>query len=132
MKINILLYIYKLCNNSGSFGHQNNYLLLPLKFKIRMNSKYARQNCESVAYEEVCVSTGCQHLFFISLIFYIVTLGARNSHEEQCEFVPIPCPNLNNTCGKFRKSELEEHLKVCVFTPCRHQYKGRNCKSPKL
>lgn len=53
-----------------------------------------------------------------------IHLGARKSHEDRCEFVPIPCPNLNNTCGKFRKSELDEHLKVCVFKPCRHQDKG--------
>lgn len=59
--------------------------------------------------------SGCQQKLHV---------GSRRSHEDHCEFAPIPCPNLNSTCGKFRKSELDEHLKVCVFTSCRHQIKG--------
>ena len=63
---------------------------------------------------------------FLTLVISCITIisGARKVHEDECEFRPIPCPNLNNTCGKFRKSELDEHFKVCVFIPCKHHNKG--------
>ncbi|KAK3085995.1 hypothetical protein FSP39_011891 [Pinctada imbricata] len=58
--------------------------------------------------------TGCQ---------VTVQIGKREEHEETCEFAPIACPNMVH-CGKFRSSEMEQHLQVCAFHPCSHKDKG--------
>ena len=59
--------------------------------------------------------------FMILSVHYIS--GARSKHEGICEFIPVLCPNKNCLAG-CRKSELEDHLKVCVKTPCSHEVKG--------
>lgn len=47
----------------------------------------------------------------------VVALGNRDEHESSCPFNVTPCPN-SERCGKFRPSDLERHMGVCVYTPC--------------
>lgn len=53
-----------------------------------------------------------------------ITIGKRVEHEELCEWGIVPCPNSSNQCGKFRRRELEEHLKVCSYYRCQFNAKG--------
>ncbi|CAG2187638.1 RFWD1 [Mytilus edulis] len=53
-----------------------------------------------------------------------IQIGKRSEHESQCSFAPLPCPNSEVHCGRFRKSELESHTEVCPYLPCSHGNKG--------
>ncbi|OWF34765.1 E3 ubiquitin-protein ligase TRAF7-like isoform X1 [Mizuhopecten yessoensis] len=53
-----------------------------------------------------------------------IVLGNREEHEANCVYAPVPCPNNSGRCGRFRKSELDQHLELCQFTPCGHCEKG--------
>ncbi|XP_033754301.1 E3 ubiquitin-protein ligase TRAF7-like isoform X2 [Pecten maximus] len=53
-----------------------------------------------------------------------IVIGKREEHEANCVYAPVPCPNNAGRCGRFRKSELDQHLEVCHFTPCGHCEKG--------
>ncbi|XP_063439554.1 E3 ubiquitin-protein ligase TRAF7-like isoform X3 [Mytilus trossulus] len=53
-----------------------------------------------------------------------IQIGKRSEHESQCSFAPLPCPNSEVHCGRFRKSELESHTEVCPYLPCSHGIKG--------
>ncbi|XP_065057671.1 E3 ubiquitin-protein ligase TRAF7-like [Rhopilema esculentum] len=53
-----------------------------------------------------------------------ITFSQREEHENLCEFALIPCPNSSNFCGKFRRKDLEEHLKHCDRIPCDYSRKG--------
>ncbi|XP_069112218.1 E3 ubiquitin-protein ligase TRAF7-like isoform X3 [Argopecten irradians] len=53
-----------------------------------------------------------------------IVIGKRQEHESTCTYAPVPCPNNAGHCGRFRKSELDQHLEVCHFTPCGHCEKG--------
>lgn len=51
-------------------------------------------------------------------------LGNRHQHENECSFIPKPCPNDVENCGTFRSSELDHHLQVCPYFECEHKDKG--------
>lgn len=53
-----------------------------------------------------------------------ITIGRREEHEESCFYGIVPCPNSSNQCGKFRRRELDDHLKVCSHYRCYFNSKG--------
>lgn len=59
--------------------------------------------------------TGCQEQ---------IAIGNRHQHENECSFIPKPCPNDVENCGTFRSSELDHHLQVCPYFECEHKDKG--------
>lgn len=59
--------------------------------------------------------TGCQEQ---------IAIGNRHQHENECSFIPNPCPNDVENCGTFRSSELDHHLQVCPYFECEHKDKG--------
>lgn len=59
--------------------------------------------------------TGCQEQ---------IAIGNRHQHENECSFIPKPCPNDVVNCGTFRSSELDHHLQVCPYFECEHKDKG--------
>nr|XP_006816455.1 PREDICTED: E3 ubiquitin-protein ligase TRAF7-like [Saccoglossus kowalevskii] len=53
-----------------------------------------------------------------------ITFGSRQNHEEDCQYALVPCVNNPEQCGNFRRRDLEEHFKICTFTPCPHRDRG--------
>ncbi|XP_052771409.1 E3 ubiquitin-protein ligase TRAF7-like isoform X2 [Mya arenaria] len=50
----------------------------------------------------------------------IVKLANRREHEEECDYMPVDCPN-NAGCPPLLKKELEDHLRHCSNVRCPHQ-----------
>lgn len=55
-----------------------------------------------------------------------VTLNQREEHELICQYAWVPCPNSSIFCGKFRKKDLDEHLKSCNRYQCSNSSLGTN------
>ena len=53
-----------------------------------------------------------------------IQLGRRHEHENQCPYALLPCPNSSNHCGKFRRRDIENHLRICPRVPCPYSGKG--------
>lgn len=53
-----------------------------------------------------------------------ITLGKRRDHEDVCGYAIVPCPNSSNQCGKFRRRDLDDHLKICPQYKCDFHRKG--------
>ena len=47
-----------------------------------------------------------------------ISISHREDHESACEYAWLPCPNGSNFCGKFRKKDIKEHLKICERHQC--------------
>ena len=54
----------------------------------------------------------------------IIILGQREEHESVCQYALLPCPNSSNFCGKFRRKDLDNHLKICDRVPCQNADQG--------
>lgn len=49
-----------------------------------------------------------------------VKISNRRDHEEDCDFMPVECPN-NAGCPSLLKKDLEDHLRHCSNVKCPHQ-----------
>ncbi|XP_033110153.1 E3 ubiquitin-protein ligase TRAF7-like [Anneissia japonica] len=59
-----------------------------------------------------------------------LTIANIDEHELQCEYVKLGCPNNEPVCGTFRRNELDEHLRICPYVPCRYAANGCSFLGP--
>ncbi|KAL5017981.1 hypothetical protein ScPMuIL_003703 [Solemya velum] len=52
-----------------------------------------------------------------------VRLAFRQEHEDDCDYMPVQCPN-NAGCPPLLRKELEDHLKSCNHVHCPHRKFG--------
>ncbi|XP_063950908.1 E3 ubiquitin-protein ligase TRAF7-like isoform X1 [Lytechinus pictus] len=60
----------------------------------------------------------------------IIPLASQTSHEEECVFVKVVCPN-SALCGKIPRKELQAHLQECSNFACDFQERGCTFKGTK-
>ncbi|CAI9726795.1 E3 ubiquitin-protein ligase TRAF7-like [Octopus vulgaris] len=66
---------------------------------------------------------GSPHVVDTTKCPVIVKLSNRRVHEDECDFVPVECPN-NVGCPSLLKKDLESHLRICNNVMCPHQKYG--------
>ena len=54
-----------------------------------------------------------------------IPVSHREEHEMICEYAWVPCPNNSNFCGKFRRKDMEEHLRQCDRHQCSFLSQGK-------
>ncbi|XP_011670541.1 E3 ubiquitin-protein ligase TRAF7 isoform X2 [Strongylocentrotus purpuratus] len=60
----------------------------------------------------------------------IIPLASQTSHEEECSFVKVVCPN-SALCGKVPRSKLEDHFQECQHFPCDFTERGCSFRGTK-